>query len=165
MSFFSLFRIQVVHFSIVRFKEKFHCFQLKNVHYSASKQDDSPGINALLSVSDGVAPSIFFLERWKRRILWENNWMEEVKISSQSWHFCRGTQLKKLLLPVSTLSWCVNIFVSRQGKGEEGRNESKENYKEYCWCYKQFWYFLKTWLLNSSNCCKIVFNTMVSEHC
>ena len=48
----------------------------------------------------------------------------EVFIYRQNRHFPFIDNKIKILLPFSTLNWRVNIYVSRQGKGINRRNES-----------------------------------------
>ena len=49
--------------------------------------------------------------------------MEKLFISRQSRHFNFDVEICKVLFPIWTLTWRVNICVSRQGKGVNGRNE------------------------------------------
>ena len=48
----------------------------------------------------------------------------ELFISRQSQHFPSIDKLFKVLFPVFTVNWCVNIYVSFHGKGITLRNES-----------------------------------------
>ena len=47
----------------------------------------------------------------------------EVFFSQHSWYFSIIDKMIKVLFPICTLSWRVNIYVSRQGKGMKRRNE------------------------------------------
>ena len=48
----------------------------------------------------------------------------EVFISRQSWQFFFIDFLMKVFFPICILNWCVNNYVSRQGKCINRRNES-----------------------------------------
>ena len=48
----------------------------------------------------------------------------EVFISRQSRYFFFVSSMIKVLLPIFTLTWGVNSYFSRQGKGIERRNEN-----------------------------------------
>ena len=48
----------------------------------------------------------------------------EVFISRQNCHFSVIDNMNKVLFPFCTLNWRVYTYVSRQGKGINGRNES-----------------------------------------
>ena len=68
---------------------------------------------------------------------------EEVIISRQSWHFSFVDNRVKVLFPICTLNWRVNIYVFRQRKGE---NRRKEGTNIFIKIYS-LWYcihFLKT---------------------
>ena len=85
-------------------------------HY---KQYVGEGISALMSISDGLGPSIS-VESWKRRVLWGKRWMEKLFISRQSRHFHSGVVIYKVLFPIWTLTWRLNNYVSRQEKVKIG---------------------------------------------
>ena len=52
--------------------------------------------------------------------------MEKLFISRQSRHFDFDVVVCKLIFPICTLTWRVNLYVSRQGKGITRRNESTD---------------------------------------
>ena len=52
--------------------------------------------------------------------------MEWLFISRQIRHFDFDVVTCKVNFPICTKTWCVNNFVSRQGKGENGRNKSTD---------------------------------------
>ena len=49
---------------------------------------------------------------------------KQVFISRQSRHFSFIDNMIKVLFPICNLNWRVNIYVFRQGKGINRRNES-----------------------------------------
>ena len=61
----------------------------------------------------------------------------EVFISRQSRHFFFIVDIIKVLFPICTLNWRVNIYVSRQEKGINRRNESTMNVIKMV----AFWFF------------------------
>ena len=76
-----------------------------------------------MSISDGLDPYFFRRKMEKTRSMKEE--MDgEVFISGQSRHFSSPDNRIKVLLPICTLIWSVNKYVSRQGKGINRRNES-----------------------------------------
>ena len=76
-----------------------------------------------MSDSAGSDPYFFPLKDGKTRSLKEE--MDgEVLFSRQSRHFSFTDKMVKVLFSISTLSWRVNNYVSRQGKGSNRRNES-----------------------------------------
>ena len=52
--------------------------------------------------------------------------MQMMFISDQSGHFHFDVVVYKVLFPICTLTWRVNIYVSHQGKGKNRRNESTD---------------------------------------
>ena len=48
----------------------------------------------------------------------------EMFISRQRWNFSFIDNMIKVLFPICTLNWRVNIYVSCQGKGVNKKNES-----------------------------------------
>ena len=50
--------------------------------------------------------------------------MEKLFISRQNWRFDNKVVIYKVVFPICTLTWRVNNYVSRQGKGINRRNES-----------------------------------------
>ena len=75
----------------------------------------SAGTNTLLSISDGLGPSIF-CPKMEKRILWEEKWMEKLFIYPQSRHFDFDVAICKVIFRNCTLTWCVNIYVSARKK-------------------------------------------------
>ena len=80
------------------------------------------GISTLMSTSDGLAPYLFCRKMEKTRSVREDM-NGKVYISRQSRHSFVNNMIK-LLFPICTLTWPVNNYVSRQGKGINRRKES-----------------------------------------
>ena len=81
------------------------------------------GINILMSFSGGSDPYFFRRKIEKTRSMKEQKeW--EVFISHQSRRFSFTDKSVKVFHTICTLIWRVNIYVSRQGKGSDRRNES-----------------------------------------
>ena len=80
-------------------------------------------ITTLMSIFDGLDPYFFSRKMEKTRSMKEE--MDgKVFISRQSWHFSFIDNINKVIFPICTLNWRVNIYVSRQGKSINKRNES-----------------------------------------
>ena len=48
----------------------------------------------------------------------------KVSTSCQGWHFLFIVNMIKVLLTTAALTWRVNNYLSRQAKGENGKNDS-----------------------------------------
>ena len=76
-----------------------------------------------MSFSDGLDPYIFLSMMEKTRSM-KGEMDGEVFVSHQIRHFTFKDNMIKVLFPISTLTWRVSNYVSRQGKGLSRRNES-----------------------------------------
>ena len=83
----------------------------------------SAGITPVMSISDGPHPYFFCRKKEMTRSMKEET-DGDVFISRQSRHFPFMDDMIKVLFPICTLSWRVNNYVSRQGKGINRRNKS-----------------------------------------
>ena len=81
------------------------------------------GITTLMSIFDGLDP-YFFCRKMENTRSMKQEMDGEVFNSRQSRHFPFIHNMIKVLFPVCTSIWRVNNYVSRQGKGINGRNES-----------------------------------------
>ena len=87
------------------------------------KQYVSAGISTLMFFSDGLGPSIFCRNfEWTRPS--REDLDEKVFVSRQNCHFCFEVLLLKVIFPICLLTWHVYIYVCRQEKGMNRRNES-----------------------------------------
>ena len=79
------------------------------------------GISTLMSISDELHPSFF--RRWMEKMRSMNEEMDgKVFISRQGRHFAFVNIMVEILFPICTLTWRVNIYVCRQGKGINRRD-------------------------------------------
>ena len=83
-----------------------------------------------MSISDGLDPN-FFRRKMKRTGSIIEEMDGEVLFSRQSRHFSFIDKMIKVLLPICTLDWRVNNYVSRQGKGMNRGNESTNKISIY----------------------------------
>ena len=83
---------------------------------------------------------IFSFEKWKIRDLLKKKWTE-MCFSRQRRHFSFIDIIVKVLFAICTLNYRVKIFVSRQGKTTNRRNESTTNSLWICslWPCTHFW--------------------------
>ena len=72
----------------------------------------------------GVLYPYFFRRKVENTRSMKEDMEREVFISCQSWYFSFIDNMIKVLLPFFTLTWRVNNYVSRQGKGINKRNVS-----------------------------------------
>ena len=98
-------------------------FQLWNKHYFVDTQYVDAGIKTLVSISDGLCPSIFCRETERTGPMREAMDGKVVYFPPESafrlWCFNNVSTF-----PFCTLTWRVNNYVSRQGEGINRRNES-----------------------------------------
>ena len=81
------------------------------------------GVSTLMSISDGLASYIFRRKLEKTQPIRER--MEgKVFFPPESAIFVFLVNMIKVLFSICTLTWPVNNYVSRQGKGKNRRNES-----------------------------------------
>ena len=92
--------------------------------FSNCKQYVGGGINTLMPISDSVGPSIFCRKMEKARPMREQIIGNVVFFSRQSRNFDFDVVVCKTLLLIFTLTWCINNYVFRQGKGLNRKNES-----------------------------------------
>ena len=74
-----------------------------------------------MSISDGLGPYLFRRKMEKTRPMREMD--GKVFISRQSRYSLFIVNMAKVFFPIFTLTWRINIYVSRQGKGTKRRNE------------------------------------------
>ena len=74
------------------------------------------GINTLISIFDGMGPSIFCRKIEKARPMREEMDRKVVYFAPESAFFNFDVILYKLLFLICTLTWRVNNFVSRREK-------------------------------------------------
>ena len=74
------------------------------------------GINTLMSISDGVGPSIFCRKMEKARPMREEMDGRVVYFPPESALLPLMLYLPTVLFPICTLTWRANIYVSRQEK-------------------------------------------------
>ena len=71
--------------------------------------------------------------------------MESLFNSHQSRHFDFDVVFYKALLPICTLSWRVNLYVSRQKKVQKGKMKVQWIFSLLSFCStddnSQYWYF------------------------
>ena len=82
------------------------------------KQYFGVGLNTLLSISDGLRPSIFCQKMEKARPIREEMDGKVVYFPPESAFFTFDVIIYKVLFPICTLTWRVNNYVSRQEKVE-----------------------------------------------
>ena len=74
------------------------------------------GINTLMSISDGLGPSIFCRKMEKVRFLREEMDGKVVYFQPESELLPLMLYFSTVLFPICTLTWRVNNYVSRQEK-------------------------------------------------
>ena len=74
------------------------------------------GINALMSISDGLGPSIFCRKMENARPMREEMDGKVVYFSPESALLPLMLYFSTVLFPICTLTWRVNNYVSRQEK-------------------------------------------------
>ena len=80
------------------------------------------GITTLMSISDGLDP-IFFQRKMERTRSMKEKMVREVFISRQSRHFSFMDNLNKVLFPICTLNWRVNIMFPSKEKVKIGETK------------------------------------------
>ena len=98
------------------------------------------GINTLISISDGLDSYLFRRKMEKARSMKEET-DREVVISHQSRHSSFIVNMIKVLCPICTLIWRLNIYVSRHGTVKNRSNESNNIVIYICslgYCYSFF---------------------------
>ena len=79
-----------------------------------------------MSISDGLG-AYFFRRKMEKTRPMREEMDEKMFISRQSQHFSFAVSMIKVFFPVCTLTWRVNNYVSRQGKGMNKGIESTNN--------------------------------------
>ena len=98
-------------------------FQTWNKQNSVCKQNDGAEINTLISISNGLGPSIFCRNMVKTCPMRE-------EMDRKVVYFPPGSAIRLWcfktvsIFPTCTLNCCVNNYVSLQGKGINRRDES-----------------------------------------
>ena len=80
------------------------------------KQNVGAGINTLMSISDGLGPSIFCRKMEKARPMREEMDGKVVCFPPVSAFFTFDVIIYKVLFPICTLTWRVSNYVSRRKK-------------------------------------------------
>ena len=75
-----------------------------------------------MSISDGLDTDVFRRKMEKTRSMGEEK-HRKIFISRQSWHFSFVNIIIEVLSPICTVTWHVNVYVSRQGKGINGETK------------------------------------------
>ena len=81
-----------------------------------SKQYVGAGINTLMSISDGLAPSVFCQKMETARLMREEMDGRVVYFPPESAFFNFDVILSEILIPICTLTWRANTYVSHQEK-------------------------------------------------
>ena len=105
--FFSIFPFQVNFFSLS---------QLRKLVYQDYKQYVGAGINTLMSISDGLGPSIFCRKMEKARPMMEEIDGKVVYFPPESAYSAFDVLISEVLFPICTSTWRINNYVSRQEK-------------------------------------------------
>ena len=87
-------------------------------------------MNALISIRDGIGPSIFCQKMEMTSPMSEDLDGKGVCFTPES-AFPLQLLIFQALLPIWTLTWRINSYVSRQGKGINGRHESTKGHTNY----------------------------------
>ena len=80
------------------------------------KQNVGAGINTLMSIFDGLGPCIFCRNMEEARPMREQMDGKVIYFPPESAFFNFDVILYNVLCPICTLTWRVNIYVSRQKK-------------------------------------------------
>ena len=83
-----------------------------------------------MSISDGLTPSVFCRKMEEMRPMRKKT-DENMFISHQSWDCCFDVCILKVHFCICTLTWHVNNFDYRHGKGLKCRNESTQSSNNY----------------------------------
>ena len=82
---------------------------------------------------------VLFLSKDGKDAAYEGEMDGKVLISRQSRNFAFVLNMIRVLFPICTSTWRGNNYVSRQGKGVNGRNESNNIIMKFCIVlYNQF---------------------------
>ena len=91
-------------------------FPIKGLVYQDYKQYVGAGINTLMSISDGLGPSIFCRKMEKARPMMEEMDGRVGYFPPQSAYSDFDVLISEVLFPICISIWRVSIYVSRQEK-------------------------------------------------
>ena len=94
----------------------FFLSQLRKLVYQDHKQYVGAGIKTLMSISDGLGPSILCRKMEKARPMMEEMDGKVVYFPPESAYSAFDGLISEVLLPICTSIWRVNTYVSRQEK-------------------------------------------------
>ena len=94
----------------------FFLSQLGKLVYQDHKQYVGAGINTLMSISDGLRPSIFCRKMEKARPMMEDMDGKVVYFPQELAYSAFDVLISEVLFPICTSTWRVNNYVSRQEK-------------------------------------------------
>ena len=97
-------------------KELFRFFPFIEYTFLACKQIVNSGINTLISISDGLSPSIFCRKMERTRPMRGATDGKVVCFPAESTFPLWCCHSSRVLFPKGTLTWRVNIYVSHQEK-------------------------------------------------
>ena len=120
--FFSFLYFSCFFSSLIR---KFLVFSVYGLYkFQHCRQYVGAGINTLMSISDGLGPSIFCRKMEKSRPM-TGEMNVKVFFSRQRQQLDFDVIICQAIFPICNLTWRVNNYVSHQAKGKNGRNESR----------------------------------------
>ena len=102
-------------------KEKLFLFHLWNIICRTVDKNVGAGIDTLMSISDGLGPSIFCRKMEKACPMSEEMDRKVVYFPPESAVLPLMLYFQTVLLPICTLTWRVNNTFSRQEKVKIGR--------------------------------------------
>ena len=95
-------------------KEIFFLFHLGNIFYRTVNKSVGAGRDTLMSISDGLGPSIFWWKMEKTRPMREEMDGKAVYFPPESALLPFMLYFSTVPFPICTLTWRVNNYVSRQ---------------------------------------------------
>ena len=110
--------VYFIYFFIFFHFKSFYIFfsQLRKLVYQDHKQYVGAGINTLMSISDGLGPSIFCRKMEKARPMMKEMDGKVVYFPPESAYPAFDVLISEVLFPICTSTWRVNNYVSRQEK-------------------------------------------------
>ena len=100
----------------LQLRKYFSFLHLRNIFCRTLNKNVGAGINTLMSIFDGLGPSIFCREMEKARPMREEMDGKVVSFPPVSALLPLMLYLSTVLFPICTLTWRVNNYVSRQEK-------------------------------------------------
>ena len=94
----------------------FNFFPFREYTFLVCKQNVGAGINTLISVTEGLDPSIFCRKMEKARLMREEMDGKVVYFPPESAFPLLCSHFLRVLFPICTLTWLVNNYVFRQEK-------------------------------------------------